>query len=103
AAPQDPPASLRGAADRLAASIQHLADGIVAGPRPSAGTVVWSRVGDLLDDAVADASGRPDERAVETAAHTLGRIDEALALLADRQRATVLGEAASRSTPTSAR
>ncbi|MBA8990378.1 hypothetical protein FHW23_001624 [Curtobacterium pusillum] len=103
AAPQDPPASLRGAADRLAASIQHLADGIVAGPRPSAGTVVWSRVGDLLDDAVADASGRPDERAVETAAHALGRIDEALALLADRHRATVLGEAASRSTPTSAR
>ena len=91
AAPQDPPAALRGAAERLAASIAQLADGIVAGPRSTTSAAVWVRVGDQLDAAVADASGRPDERAVETAAHALGRIDEALALLADRHHATVVG------------
>ncbi|OII28514.1 FUSC family protein [Curtobacterium sp. MCBA15_013] len=90
-APQDPPAALCGAADRLAASIAQLADGIVAGPRSATPTAVWVRVGDQLDEAVAAASGRPDERAIETAAHALGRIDEALALLADRHRATVVG------------
>jgi len=91
AAPQDPPAALRGAAEHLAASIAQLADGIVAGPRSTTSAAVWVRVGDQLDAAVADASGRPDERAVETAAHALGRIDEALALLADRHHATVVG------------
>jgi len=90
-APQDPPAALRGAADRLAVSIAQLADGIVAGPRSATPTAVWVRVGDQLDEAVAAASGRPDERAIATAAHALGRIDEALALLADRHRATVVG------------
>lgn len=90
-APQDPPAALRGAADRLAASIAQLADGIVAGPRSATPTAVWVRVGDQLDEAVAAASGLPDERAIATAAHALGRIDEALALLADRHHATVVG------------
>lgn len=91
AAPQDPPAALRGAAESLASSIAHLADGIVAGPRSATSAAVWVRVGDQLDEAVAAASGRPDERAVETVAHALGRIDEALALLADRHNATVVG------------
>ncbi|MFS2076368.1 hypothetical protein, partial [Curtobacterium sp. CT11-133] len=79
------------AGGRLAASIAQLADGIVAGPRSATPTAVWVRVGDQLDEAVAAASGRPDERAIATAAHALGRIDEALALLADRHRATVVG------------
>ncbi|MET3452848.1 FUSC family protein [Curtobacterium sp. 1544] len=91
AAPQDPPAALRGAAESLASSIAQLADGIVAGPRSATSAAVWVRVGDRLDEAVAAASGRGDERAIETAAHALGRIDEALALLADRHHATVVG------------
>ena len=91
AAPQDPPAALRGAAESLASSIAQLADGIVAGPRAATSAAVWVRVGDQLDEAVAAASDRPDRRAVETAAHALGRIDEALALLADRHHATVVG------------
>ncbi|WIB75962.1 FUSC family protein [Curtobacterium sp. MCPF17_002] len=90
AAPQDPPAALRGAAESLASSISQLADGIVAGPRSATPASVWVRVGDQLDEAVAAASGRPDERAIETAVHALGRIDEALALLADRHHATVV-------------
>ncbi len=101
--PQDPPAALVGAAHRLAASIADLADGIVAGPRSAAPAPVWARVGDQLDTAVGAAAGGPDQQTVEVAAHALGRIDEALALLADRHRATVLGETATRSAATGAR
>ncbi|WFR66228.1 FUSC family protein [Curtobacterium flaccumfaciens] len=97
AAPQDPPAALDGAAHRLAESIRSLADDLVAGQGAAARPVVWARVGDLLDEAAAAAASRPDAPAVETAAHALGRIDEALALLADRHGAAVLGEAAVRS------
>ncbi|ROP66730.1 FUSC family protein [Curtobacterium sp. PhB115] len=100
AAPQDPPAALRGAAERLAESVGELASAIADGPRSAAPTAVWVRVGDRLDAAVASAAGRPDQPAIEAAAHALGRVDEALALLADRHRATVLGESAPSSVAT---
>jgi hypothetical protein len=98
--PQDPPTALRGAAESLASSITRLADGIVAGPRSVAPATVWTRVGDQVDEAAAAAAGRPDGDAVATAARAIGRIDEALALLADRHHATVVAEAAPRAAVT---
>ncbi|WP_413601875.1 FUSC family protein [Curtobacterium sp. Curtsp57] len=98
AAPAVVPATLRGAAEHLAASVDTLSDRVVAGPAAAA-EGVWTRITDRLEDVAQSLPDGPDGDALRDRVHALGRIDESLALLAERVGMTVVGDA---STPMSA-
>ncbi|WP_144758410.1 FUSC family protein [Curtobacterium sp. 9128] len=105
-APADLPATLRGAAETLAASVDALADRVVAGPvRASGGEGrvdgdgggTWTRITERLDEVLrslpSTAGADPDADAVRARVHALGRIDESLALFAERVDMPVAGGA----------
>ncbi|ROS73737.1 putative membrane protein YccC [Curtobacterium sp. PhB130] len=97
AAPVDVPATLRGAAEVLAASVDRLADRVVAGPGTDAsGSPAWTRITDVLEGVVATADPGDAGDAVRARVHALGRIDESLALFAERVGMPVVAGAATR-------
>lgn len=106
AAPADVPDSLRGAAEALAASVERLADRIMSGAASAAGvagapdavadgSLAWTRITDRLDSVAAADEGDHGD-ALRARAYALGRIDEALALFAERIGMPVVAGAATR-------